>query len=240
MGQKMKIITSISKKGGSGKTTTLLGLAMVAARNGLKTVLLDTDSNQPMNTFAASATDQDRWADNIDAISIFDHPEQISDIFDTLESKGVEVVIVDTQGGEGAFLLPLMQLSDFIIIPSALSSLDLDGAENTLIWLDDLKQQGVELAKFRVLISQLPTKSNRSQAENIILEDLQENFPLLETTIPISKLSKNQSTYGLFHKAVEYLKQSGDQRQIMQARSFENVLNTYQCLFDEIDGIIGG
>lgn len=236
----MKILTSISKKGGAGKTTTMLGLAMVAARSGLKTVLIDTDSNQPLGIFAEAAKSQNTWADNVSVMSTFGHLKDIPDIFDDLEDQGVEVVIVDTQGGEGTFLLSLIQLCDFIIIPSALSSLDLDGAENTLIWMDELKQQGVKVAQTKVLVSQLPTESNRSTAEKIILEDLNENFPLLETTIPTSKLSKNQSSYGLFHKVVEHLKESGDRRKMLQARSFENVLNTYQRLYDEIDTLIEG
>ncbi len=232
----MKIITAISRKGGVGKSTCLKGMAMITASKGLKTVLIDTDGNEPMMKFQTTGKELGYWADNIKAISIFeDSDSDIANILDDLEDDGVDYVFIDTKGGEGDFVALVMQAADFIIVPTGLSKDDVDGAENTIIWMQELQEAGLDIAPYEVLISNLPSASSLSVTNKEILADIQENFPLLDATIPPNKTIQNHSVYGLFHKVIEDLNKSEKRTDKFAIRHFANAMNYFGVLLEEVD-----
>ena len=54
----MKIIAVGSPKGGVGKTTTAVTLAVIAAQAGLRVLLVDSDANASTTDWAGSADDE--------------------------------------------------------------------------------------------------------------------------------------------------------------------------------------
>ncbi len=232
----MKIITSISTKGGVGKTTTLVGLAMVAAQMGKKIHLIDTDPNAPMSKLEEAGTETGYWNSNVTVSKLFGQDaSELGVLSDQLDDNGTDYVFLDTKGGEGPFALACLQLSDFIIVPTALTKSDVDGAENTLAWIQEIVGDGYKLPPYRTLISQMPTSSNLSVGQKQQLEDLIASFPLLQSTIPPNKTLANYNMYGLFHKVIEDLKSSGKQIDALQARHFQTVLLLYRRLLEEIE-----
>ena len=88
----MKILAIIGQKGGSGKTTTALGLAVEAVRKGRAVAVIDLDPK-------ATATN---WSDRRE---MKDAPAVVScqvvrlrQVLDAAKAQGVKVAIIDTAG----------------------------------------------------------------------------------------------------------------------------------------------
>lgn len=122
----MQRIVVLNPKGGSGKTTLATNLAAYFASHGIKTALIDYDSQ-------GSSTD---WLDRrpghfapIQCISAFRQAEGVTRSFAMRTDPGTEVVITDTPGA-----LDLMKFSsmfnqaDAILIPVLPSEIDIRAA----------------------------------------------------------------------------------------------------------------
>jgi chromosome partitioning protein len=107
----MFTISIIGQKGGTGKTTAVLGLAVAAARAGRDVAVIDLD---PQAT-AANWKDR-RNEENPPVVSA-----QASRLRQTLEaakSGGVEFAFVDTAGRSDDSALNAARVADLVLIPS--------------------------------------------------------------------------------------------------------------------------
>lgn len=116
-----KVITVAQQKGGSGKTTVAVSLAVEFHRRGLKVALLDTDPQGSLG----------RW--------FLSRRERLGEAgmeFSTASAWGVsyeceklkklaDVVIVDTPPKVDADLRPALREADLVIVPVAASMVDL-------------------------------------------------------------------------------------------------------------------
>ena len=231
------IYTTISTKGGVGKTTTLLGLAMTLSQRGNRVMLIDSDPNEPMTRFKETGLNNEYWDDKVDTTSVISGDglnKTIDVIVSELEEEGYDYILIDTKGGEGDFVGYVAQLSDAIIVPTGLTSVDIDGAEATLIWFQQLKDSGIELPPIRVLITAMPTKSKMNKSHEHNLEVVGDNFPMAKTVIPQHAHIQNMSLYGLFHKVAEQCRASKDPTDKIQARQFDIALKAFDELADEL------
>ena len=87
----MRVIAIIGQKGGTGKTTTALGLAVSAERAGFRTAVLDLDPQ----TNAANWKDR-REAEEPAVESI--QPGRLRHTLKSAEGAGAEIVFIDTPG----------------------------------------------------------------------------------------------------------------------------------------------
>jgi chromosome partitioning protein len=120
----MKVISIISQKGGTGKTTLSLHLAVAAELNGFPTVVLDLDSQ-------ASAAG---WADN----RKHEHPavislqaNRLSHALKTAADNGAALAIVDTAPHTSEASMSAAEASDLVLIPVRPGILDLRAIATT-------------------------------------------------------------------------------------------------------------
>jgi chromosome partitioning protein len=115
----MLIVAIISQKGGAGKTTIALNLAVAATQEGLSTAVLDIDPQ-------ASAT---RWSDARSGVPPAVTAAQASRLPILLAAerrKGAALVLIDTGPASDTADLAAARLADLILIPCRPSALDVD------------------------------------------------------------------------------------------------------------------
>lgn len=233
------IITTISTKGGVGKTTILLGLAMILAKANKRTMLIDSDPNEPFDEFKNMSIEKDYWSDALHTSSLIGGDGlylPIDEAISRYEDEGYEYILIDTKGGEGNFVAYAAQLSDIILIPSALTGIDMNGAEATLEWFEKLADRGMTFPPIKVIITSKPTKLNKAHERN--LQEAEKYFPLTNTHIPYHAHIQNMSIYGLFHRIVEECRNSSDQKDRIQAPHFEKAMLSFEALLEELKNTI--
>ncbi len=106
----MKTIAIIGQKGGSGKTTLTLGLAVEAARAGLLVAVIDLDQQ-------ANAA---RWRDRREAALpavISGVPARLAAILADAKAGGADLVLIDTPGKSESAGIEAARAADLVLIP---------------------------------------------------------------------------------------------------------------------------
>ena len=136
----MPILSTISIKGGSQKTTTTLCLGLTLAKRGYKTVLIDMDaSNKSLSKWAKNRENLGKeMPANFQVIPYSHMEEQMKEIefLDYLEALQEQLdpedfVIIDVEGTANQTLVDAILKSNLLLAPFAMSQLDADGAEAT-------------------------------------------------------------------------------------------------------------
>jgi chromosome partitioning protein len=119
----MRTIALISQKGGSGKTTLAVNLAVQAHRAGLRTTIVDIDSQQ-------TAT---KWHDRRSGAPPPVISAQAERLPVTMKSlSGLDLVVIDTAGKADREALIAARAADLILIPTRPAIEDLEAIPRTL------------------------------------------------------------------------------------------------------------
>lgn len=120
----MHIITLAAQKGGVGKTTLAVNLAVAAQAAGIKTALFDLDPQE-----SATAWSERRKAElpHVEPISA----RRLNQAIDAAEANGFDLTIIDTPPAAGAEAAAAAQRADLVLIPCRPSLIDLDAIKRT-------------------------------------------------------------------------------------------------------------
>lgn len=114
----MKIITLLAQKGGTGKTTLSIHLAVLAAAKKLKVVIADIDPQQSTTFWS------ERREDTVPAVVPM-AANTLEQKVTELASQGVNILVIDTAPHSHEDAIIAARLADFILIPSRPAILDL-------------------------------------------------------------------------------------------------------------------
>ena len=106
----MKIIILLAQKGGCGKTTLVLNLAVAAVRQGLKTLIVDLDAQK-------TAT---QWWESRDAnepILVHTTHNDLDKALRLAREQGVQIVFIDTAGRDDLTNTQAASVADFCLLP---------------------------------------------------------------------------------------------------------------------------
>jgi chromosome partitioning protein len=120
----MKKIALIAQKGGVGKTTVAVNLAVAAQAAGFRTVLFDLDPQESAVV----------WSDRRSAE--FPHVEflterRLPDAMAAAEAQGFKLAIIDTPPAAGPQAYTAAQAVDLVLVPCRPSLIDLDAIRRT-------------------------------------------------------------------------------------------------------------
>jgi chromosome partitioning protein len=163
-----RIISVLSKKGGAGKTTIAINLAVYSWLQKKRVVILDID---PL----ASAS---RWADlrgDEDLVTVALPATRLSKAIASATENGADLVIIDSAPSIESSTIAAARAADFVVIPCRASIFDLKAIEETI-------QLGtVVKAKMGVVINGVRSKSLDIEARKAIKSEF--DCPVAPTTM---------------------------------------------------------
>ena len=157
----MKTIALIAQKGGTGKTTLALCLAVAAEQDGLNTLIVNLD---PQATAC-------NWGDRRQSESplvIDAQPARMPQALDRARSGGINLVVIDTPARSEQAALAAAELADLIIIPCRPQRFDLETIGNTrkLIAMAGTKP-------VLVVLNAIPARGDRQQQARQAIEAME-------------------------------------------------------------------
>jgi chromosome partitioning protein len=187
----LKVISFISRKGGTGKTTNAINLATSLHQFGKRVVLVETDTNYTLNTLRKmeqfKSKDQKK---GFDILGSQDH--EVADQLNSMKDKrGTDVVVVDSAGkttDEG--IKKLCLISDVVIVPTSLTQNDLLVTYQTVTDLAPARELN---PKLKILI--LPNRIHSMTNLFTVRENLKNlDAIILPVMVPQKNLYVNFST----------------------------------------------
>lgn len=130
----MRKIAVMSQKGGAGKTTLVVHLAVEAQRQGVKVEIVDTDPQQSAGVWSRA-----RGGDT--PIVTHVQPTKLAAALTQRASAGVELVIIDTAPNAGPDAVDVARLANLVLIPVRPGVFDLAAARQT-IEVGDVSENG--------------------------------------------------------------------------------------------------
>ena len=130
----MKIIAVMSQKGGAGKTTLAVHLAVEAHRRKLSVEIIDTDPQQSAGVWSRARGGESPIVTHI-------QPTRLGPALDQRASAGIELVIVDTAPHAGPDAVDVAKLASRVLIPVRPGVFDLAAARQTI---EIVREAGVD------------------------------------------------------------------------------------------------
>jgi chromosome partitioning protein len=157
----MHTIALITQKGGSGKTTLTLSLAVAAVRAGLTVLVIDLDTQGT----ACSWHDRRKAAGKGDGPIVIDaQPHRLADTLKQARANGVDFVLIDTPPRAADAALIAAKAADLVIVPARPQMYDL---ETIPVTREILAVAGHKPAMV-VLNSVPPVGDRHAQSENAV------------------------------------------------------------------------
>ena len=153
----MRVWSIVSQKGGSGKTTLALHLAIAAARD-LKVLVIDLDPQQSAERWHAI---RQRTTGTKDDPSIAAGPYQkLPDMLKTARKLGAELVLIDTPPKLDKAIAPSLAAATTVLVPLKSSILDLQALEDCADVVNLARARGKTL----VVLNAVPAGRNGDAA----------------------------------------------------------------------------
>ena len=122
----MHTIVLATQKGGSGRTTLAIGLALAAMQTGHTVRLIETDSQGTLSNWQARRA----YAEPIvEPVYVAGEIEQRLQVF---RQNGVTLTIIDTPGGVSAVTATAIRCADLCLIPARPTIADVEATASTL------------------------------------------------------------------------------------------------------------
>ena len=187
------IILVGSNKGGCGKSTTVVNLAIAYAKQNKEVLIIDADRQS-----SASRWSNDREYYNLSPyIQVLQKYDNLKPSLEQIESK-YEITLVDVAGRNSRELLSAMLVADLLISPSQCSQFDLD----TLAELKEQVSRATDInSKLKTYIYQTMASTNvkvKESERNEFIEYVKqyEEFRLLNSVNYFRKIYKDAMSEG--------------------------------------------
>ncbi len=135
----MKVIAIVSRKGGSGKSTIAIHLAVAASMAGKETAIIDLD---PQSSAA-------KWSDSRSAefpVVVSAQAARLEKVLEAAEKEGADLVFIDTSPHTETAALAAIRAADFILVPCRPSIVDLRAIDDTIDLIKLAKKTSVAAA----------------------------------------------------------------------------------------------
>jgi chromosome partitioning protein len=174
----MPNVVFLSPKGGAGKTTAAVALALGLAELGRRVALIDSDPNKPLL----------RWAglpNRPDAISVHAAPT-VPDIRDAVreaQRRSPDWFILDTEGTERGTAVFAAMRFDLVLTPLAGSQLELNEAIKAAQLVRAFGGRGGRPVAHRALLSRIPSAIKPRMLKSVVAQLHEAGIQILPTPL---------------------------------------------------------
>jgi chromosome partitioning protein len=182
----MKAIAFVTQKGGSGKSTLCINLAVAALEAGRSVCILEMDRQATVSDWAES-----RAADAPEVAQI--DTAQVDGVMKKLKGAGYDYVFIDTPGVDSAGTLSAIRAADLCLIPCRPTPADLRAFKPTLATVYRLDKA------FAFVLNQAPPRSYR-------VRDASDGLAALGMLADVAVVARNdhQDAIGLGQGVTEF------------------------------------
>ncbi len=174
----MPNIAFISPKGGVGKTTAALLLALGLAERGQRVAIIDSDPNKPLV----------RWAtlpDRPQLISVHAAPTapDIRDAAREAQRRDPDWLIIDTEGSERGAMAFTALRCDVVLTPVSGSQLDLQEAIKAAEMVRSLGRRAGKAPIYRAVLSRIPAAIRPRMLKSVVSQLREAEVQILPTAL---------------------------------------------------------
>jgi cellulose biosynthesis protein BcsQ len=221
----MKMIAYCSFKGGAGKTTALMAMCSSLVASGTKIALFEADQNRPLQKWQQNALANDTW-DELCQLFIADETEALEQAYSDAVAQECQYALVDTQGGSSELNNIIVASADFLILPTALTALDIDETLATYRYIVELLMNEELDTPSAVLKQRVPV--GRLTMSQTTSDQMLEALPLFSEVMHDRDAFAAMKLKGMLHKTTEKLK--GDPQTRLQLRNHLIAMNEVDAL----------
>ena len=197
MAKQAVVIGIISQKGGVGKTTIAVNLAVAAEKRGINTVLLDLDPQCSAMTYGDERIKNMGDEVGPDIASI--QAGRLERVLQAVRNDGAELCVLDTPPYSSDIALAAVKASDVVVTPCRPSLLDIAAIKRTV---EILNTAGKLNAAFGLVSCCSPVPNHRAVADQT--QQALESFGLSVPAIRISQRNAFVHAATVGEGAVEY------------------------------------
>lgn len=169
----MQVLTILSQKGGAGKTTLAVHLAVAAELAGKTAAIIDLDPQ-------GSASDwfESREAPNPEVLMV--QPKQLDKIIEAARKAGTELLIVDTAPHSESSALEAARMADCVLVPCRPAIFDI---------------RAIKMSRDLALIAQKPyaVVLNATPSHPALTEEAREGIAALDMPLAPCELGMRQA-----------------------------------------------
>lgn len=189
------IITVGGTKGGSGKTTTAVNLAVCAAQEGKQVLLVDADPQG--SSMAWRQLREDVKREDLPPIACTSCAASSIQKDLKVMSRGFDLTIVDVGGRDSNVLRASMIVSDIFITPASPAVYDLWAVEDTIEIIKEARSYGFEVPAFLLFNQVLPQRTILEREAKSAVDDFKIDMTLLNSFLYARQDYKNAAAEGL-------------------------------------------
>jgi len=156
----MKTIALLTEKGGGGKSTLAVHLAVCAIRQGKAVALIDLDPQASARSWA-----ERRNADEPPVVS--STTPELPRLLEEARIQGADFVVIDTPGRTDVTTARVIELADLVLIPTRASIYDLEASHKTA---ELFKKAGGRRGTF--ILNAVPSRGTRAQEARDALQEV--------------------------------------------------------------------
>lgn len=147
----MYVLALVTQKGGSGKSTLSVGLAVAAMQRGERVALIEADVQGTISKW------KERREEPYPRVECVADPADLEPVISRLRAEGIWLAIIDTAATANRLAMRAIGSADFCLIPARPSPADIEAAIPTLIAIRRLDR------RFAFVLNQTPTRGCRPQ-----------------------------------------------------------------------------
>lgn len=167
----MKVISFVTQKGGSGKTTLAISCAVVAQESGKRVLIIDMDTQASAETWY-----QDRENENPQLIKI--NANELDKALVAAKNNKFDIVLIDTPGRDEPSIASAIRVSDLCIIPCRPSPADMKATPPTIETIKRLNKPAA------FVLNQTPPRSYR-------IREAEQGLSVLGMVAPVHIVLRN-------------------------------------------------